>query len=140
MTNEDTPPNPPAKPTPRLVYPGNGGAPIIPGNPGNSGGKKGRSGGGSVVIRLACRESFAKRRRTLERIADGKVEGATVADRVRAIDLLGKYGLDSRTQQIDILEVRERVKQTLEVIGEMLEPQLALDVVARLRPIWGLPG
>jgi hypothetical protein len=76
------------------------GAVIVPGNPGNSGGKKGRNG----------------RLKVLKQIADNERESA--ADRIRAVDTLGKYGgiqkiehtgADDGPIQVNVVELRERI-------------------------------
>jgi hypothetical protein len=72
----------------------------------------------------------------LNRIAAGKVEGATVADRIRALDVLARYGLSGPQGTIDISDVRERLTATLEVVRELLPPEQARAVVDRMRPIW----
>lgn len=58
------------------------------GNPGNKGGM----GQPASYIRARCREAFAQRIGFLERLADGKIKRAATVDRVRAMDMLGKYG------------------------------------------------
>lgn len=86
------------------------GAALVPGNPGNSGGKKGRSGRPPSAVRDACRLAFQQRIKVLKEIADGVVVyrlrkdgdkpgedellklAPTPADRIRAVDTLGKYG------------------------------------------------
>ena len=57
----------------------------------NSGGKKGRSGRPPSAIRIRCQGSFAERVPVLEEIIDDPT--SRDADKVRAMDLLGKYGL-----------------------------------------------
>jgi len=89
----------PAK-TPRMVTQANGGQLLTGGNPGNVGGM----GRPASVIRERCREAFGSRISFLQRLADGKIKQeiptrdgivkvqASPADRVRAMDMLGKYG------------------------------------------------
>ena len=60
-------------------------------HPGNTGGKKGRSGRPPSPIRDACRQSFDKRIQKLEHIIDDAK--SRDADKIRARDLLGKYGI-----------------------------------------------
>lgn len=99
--------NPDQKPDLRLVTSSKGGAPIVPGNPGNSGGKKGRSGRLPSAVREACLLAFDQRIKILKQIADGKavqvvkmpngeetqaLMSADVSERLKALDLLGKYG------------------------------------------------
>lgn len=88
--------------------------PFAPGDdPRRGGGKKGRSGRPPGVIREACAKAFDKRVKYLADVVDGKTGpylahkdgqpmlddqgrpircGADVADRLKAMDLLGKYG------------------------------------------------
>jgi hypothetical protein len=92
---------------------------LTPGNPGNTGGKKGRSGRPPSKIREMLRGSFEKRVKVLEAIADGEVayrlrkDGEqpsaadlvkmipSVADRLKAMDLIAKYGLGTTSTQTD---------------------------------------
>jgi hypothetical protein len=127
-------------PTGRLVYSPTGGGPLVPGNPGNRGGKPGRSGRPPSVIREACRMKFDRRVSFLARVADGKVENATVSDRLRAMQLLGTYGLDSRTAGVDINEVRDKVAATIDVIRRVLPNDKAVELIAAIRPVWKAPG
>ena len=52
-----------------------------------------------LATAVRCRGSFAKRVTVLEEIADDKKSSA--ADRIRAIDLLGRYGLGAH-QKVDV--------------------------------------
>lgn len=66
------------------------------------------------------------------------IEGAvspSPADRIKAIDVLGKYGLDSRTQ-LSVEEIRDRLSRQLIAIRENLPPALADKVVGQLRAVW----
>ncbi len=60
-------------------------------HPRNTGGKKGRSGRPPSAIRERCVGSFEERVSILEEIIDDPKSRA--ADRIRAMDLLGKSGL-----------------------------------------------
>jgi hypothetical protein len=64
------------------------------GNPKRNGGRP------PSVIREKLRGSFDKRVKVLEQIADGKL-AASVADRLKAIDLLAKYGLGTTVTETD---------------------------------------
>ncbi len=99
------------------------------GNPGNVGG----TGRPASLVRLRCRGSFDQRIPVLESIADDRA--ASASDRIAAVDKLGKYGLDARTQ-MGIDEVRERVRATLGIIREELGPQVAERIVERIRSQW----
>lgn len=70
-----------------LVTQQHGGALRTAGTPGNVGGP----GHASKELRQRIRGSFANRVQVLEEIADSKEYEA--ADRIRAVDTLGKYGL-----------------------------------------------
>lgn len=65
---------------------GRNGGKLRVGNPGNRGGGRPKD-----KVREACALAFEKRIPALASIADGKVEGASVGDRIKAIDTLGKY-------------------------------------------------
>lgn len=65
---------------------------------------------------------------------DGLVS-AKPKDRIDAVDTLGKYGLDARTQ-LSVEEVRERLTQQLTVIRATLAPDMADLVVGKLREVW----
>ena len=61
--------------------------------PGAGGGRQPGSGRPPSRIRHALRQSFEDRIRLLEEIADGAGGKTTVGDRLRALDILAKYGL-----------------------------------------------
>jgi len=63
------------------------------GNPGNKGG----TGRPTSEIRAKCRGSFDERIKVAEQIADAKE--STDSDKLRALDLLGKYGLPAQQEQ-----------------------------------------
>ena len=60
-------------------------------HPRNTGGKKGRSGRPPSAMRELCRLGFEERVAALTRIIDDPTSRA--ADKIRAMDLLGKYGI-----------------------------------------------
>ena len=68
----------------------NGGL-LLSGNPGNSGGGRPKS-----EVRAACADGFDKRIPLLQAIADN--DTLNPAERLKALDLLGKYG---GLQQVD---------------------------------------
>ncbi len=76
-------------------------------HPRNTGGKKGRSGRPPSAIRERCVGSFEERVSILEEIIDDPKSRA--ADRIRAMDLLGKYGLgalkEMQGDQYDRMEI-----------------------------------
>jgi len=117
------------------------GAPLKPGNPGNRGGKKGRSGRTPGVIRQACAKAFDQRIAFLMAVVDGETgpilkhkdgtpvlddqgrpcrEGAEMSDRLKAMDLLGKYGGLQKVEHEhdDKREHRDRLTRLRELIGE----------------------
>lgn len=111
---------------------------LIPGNPGNSGGKKGRSGRPPSVIREACALAFDRRIKFLKDVIDGKtgelvqlngvpvlvdgkpvVIGADISERLKAMDLLGKYGGLQKTETETTIKRphREAVEQVRRELG-----------------------
>lgn len=119
---------------------------------GNAGGKGG-TGRPPSALREQLRGSFADRIATLEQFADGAMplqekcpkcgyEDPLVSkspvepsDRLRAIDMLAKYGLGT-VKEISVENVRERVKATLEVIRAHCAPEQSNAMIQALRPIW----
>ena len=77
---------------PDLVRQPHGGALLSGGVPGHRGG----AGRPPSVIRERCRGSFAERLTVLEEIADDSE--VPIRDRLKAIDLLGKYGLGTQRE------------------------------------------
>jgi hypothetical protein len=82
------------------VSPLSGGRIPLGAHPGNTGGKKGRSGRPTSAVREACRAAFDKRIHLLKKIADGKLV-ADMAERLRAIDMLAKYGIGTTVTETD---------------------------------------
>ena len=114
------------------------GAPLTPGNPGNSGGKKGRSGRPPSIIRQACAKAFDKRIKYLMAVVDGETGpylqhkdgqimlddagrpircGADVADRLKAMDLLGKY---AGLQKIETEHVHRHYREAINEVRQGL--------------------
>lgn len=88
---------------PREFIPGrNGGRLLLGGKPGNKGGP----GRPPSTIRAVAREEFADLIPELVKIARSKT--SSKADKCRAIDLLGKYGLGTTVTETDT-EGRDRV-------------------------------
>ena len=112
---------------PELVPQQHGGALLTGGVPGNKGGSQPPS-----KIREAMRRSFAERIPLLEAIADDPEE--RTFDRLRAIEILGKYALPTLREvsgpdggaienhhminQIDLEKVRERFEQKIQRLAE----------------------
>jgi hypothetical protein len=102
--------------TKTAISPLSGAAIPLGAHPGNTGGKKGRSGRLPSKVREACRLAFHQRLKVLKQIADNEHEDA--ADRIRAVDTLGKYGgiqkiehtgADDGPIQVNVVELRERI-------------------------------
>jgi hypothetical protein len=101
---------------------------LIPGNPGNSGGKKGRSGRPPGKIREACARAFSARVKILAQMASGAIihlqklpngetvefkEKVEISDRLKAMDLLGKYG---GLQKIETEHVHKHYREAIEEV------------------------
>ena len=84
-------------------------------------------------LRAKMRGSLADRIAIAEGIADS--EAASDADRLRAVDLLAKYGLGTM-KEVSVENVRERVSKTLDVIRARCSPEQAQAILAELRPVW----
>ena len=137
-----------------MVSPLNGATCPTGAHPGNTGGKPGRSGRPPALVRQACRDGFDARIPTLEAIADGAApltetcpkcghRGKTtlapvieIADRLSAIDKLGKYGLGERGNAIDRDSVEESLRQQRRIIREALPKEQASELLARIAAVW----
>lgn len=84
-------------------------------------------------IRKRLRGSFDERVRILEELADK--DDISPADRMKAIDLMAKYGLGT-TKELTVEHVRDRLKQTLDIIQRTLPPEQANALIAELEPVW----
>ena len=129
---------------PPLVPQPHGGSIYAGGIPGNGGGRP------PSALREQLRGSFAQRVAIIEGIADGEamqtveVPGkervvmkisASPADRLRALDLLAKYGLGA-AHALTVEEVRDRLRLTLAAIQERLPPNAAASLIGALREVW----
>jgi hypothetical protein len=97
------------------------------------GSKKGNTPGPGrppSAIREALRASFDKRITILEEIADG---GEQDSDRLKAVDILAKYGLG---KDVSVEDVKSRLAQTLDIIDEECDGERAARIRERLRPVW----
>jgi hypothetical protein len=119
--------------TPAKIPQPHGGALNAGGTPGNVGG----TGRPASVIRDRLRGSFDDRIAFLEKVTDGAVE-STVADRLKAIDMLARYGLgvkDETTVRVVDPEVRARVRWMFDVVrGRESWPMR--DLLEALMPVW----
>jgi hypothetical protein len=97
--------------------------------------KKGAANAGRPpsAVRAVLRESFADRVPLLERIADD--DTAPMAERLRALEVLARYGLGT-ADGIDLHEVRERLRATVDAIRTTLPDDVAAPLLWRLRAIW----
>ncbi len=114
---------------PALVPQPHGGALLGSGLPGHVGG----GGRPSSVLRERLRGSFQDRVKVLEAIADDSE--ADPQDRIRAIDVLAKYGLGV-TRELSVDEVRDRLRETVGLIRRVLPPDQATEILTRLRQVW----
>ena len=118
----------PAKPSVGQLVPQKHGGALRHGNPGSwSGGRP------PSKVRELCRQKFEERIPVLTAIADNELEAS--AERIRAIDALGRYGVGS-VREVSVDDVRTRLARMLEVIRAQLPPEDADRVIAALKPIW----
>lgn len=99
------------------------------GVPGNAGGP----GAPSSALRARLRGSLLARVAVLESIADDPA--GLSSDRIRAIDVLARYGLGAATE-LSVESVRERLALTLDVLQTELPGDQARHVIALIEPIW----
>ncbi len=85
------------------------------------------------LISQRCRGSFEECITVLEQIADGEL-GARTRDRIRAVELLGKYGMTSTP--VDLQEVRHRLRATIAAISELPDEDAAAALLTTLEAIW----
>lgn len=116
-----------ARALPGKVRQPHGGALNRGGTPGNAGGRP------PSVLRARLRGSFEDRVKVLEEIADDAK--LPPVDRIRAIDLLGKYGI-GQLRELSVEAVRERVRRTLQVVSDSLPPAEAARIISQLRAVW----
>lgn len=118
-----------AKSAARVAQP-HGGALLTGGVPGNRGG-----GRQPAILRELLRDATYERVDLLRQVADGKIKEASVTDRLRAMEILAKYGLGT-LKEVSVENVRERVANTLDVIREHCSPEQATSIITALRPVW----
>lgn len=118
-----------SRPTPQLRTPSHGNGKLQVGNPGNRGGP----GVPSSELRERLRGSMEERVAVLEEIADDT--DSRPADRIRAIELLAKYGLGT-TKELSLENVRDRLVATIAIIGNLLPETEAEAVLVRMREVW----
>ncbi len=114
---------------PALVPQPHGGALLASGLPENSGG----SGRPPSALRARLRGSLDARVRVLEEIADDP--DADHGDRIRAVDVLAKYGLGAASD-VSIDRVREKLAATVALIRDRLSPDEAAILLKEIKGIW----
>ena len=85
------------------------------------------------ALRERLRGSLEERIEVLEEIADDP--NSADRDRIKAVDILGKYGLGT-VREITLEHVRERLRQTLELLKLELDEDEADRLITRLKGIW----
>ena len=98
--------------------------------PGTNSGGTGRP---PSAIRERLRGSFDERVAVLEDIADSNAE--STADRIRAIDLLAKYGLGT-LKEISTEDVAGRLRETIAIIRRRLPKSEADALLNEMRGVW----
>ena len=97
MAQPAKPPKPREKP--RLIPQPHGGALR------NGGTNRGGPGRPPSAVREMCRKAFEEGLPEIVKIATGKIE-ASAGERVRALDILGKYGLGTQQEVSGSIETR----------------------------------
>lgn len=104
-----------------------GGALLAGGAPNNRGG----TGRPPSAIRATARQAFDEVLPIVTRIVKSK--STSDRDRIRGIDVLGKYGMG---HPVSIDDVRDRLREQLEAIREFLPPEQSEVLIGRLKGIW----
>jgi hypothetical protein len=97
----------------------------------NGGTNKGGPGRPPSAIRASARKRFDKLMPHLSAIV--RDETSKDSDKIRAIEVLGRIGLD---RAISIEDVKAALRETNHEIYDFLPRDQADALVARLRPIW----
>ena len=82
-------------------------------------------------VREACREAFLGRLDSLEEIADK----GTYLERIRAIDVLGKYGIGTAIELTDAVKLEE-VKRLVADLALATEPFIRESDTSRIFDAW----
>jgi hypothetical protein len=96
-------------------------------------GHRGGSGRPTSAIRQRLLNAFEDRVEVLESIADDR--RVSTRDRIRAIDLLGKYGLGT-IREMSVDDVKERLHKTLTVIRKNVSEAQARAIIEALKEVW----
>jgi hypothetical protein len=97
--------------------------------PGNAGGP----GRPPSELRQRLRGSFADRLAILEEIADDA--DTSPSDRIRAIDLLAKYGLGA-LQGVPDEVVQTKLAATIDIIEAVVPDDIRLNLLAQMQAVW----
>lgn len=98
--------------------------------PGTNSGGPGRP---PSEIRKRLRGTFEERAAVIEEILAS--EEATNADKLRAVDLLLKYGLGAM-KELSVDNVRDKLVETIQVIHQELSEEEAERVLLQLKDVW----
>jgi hypothetical protein len=82
---------------------------------------------------MALREAFATRVGMVEAIADNTT--LTASERLRALDLMARYGLGT-TRDVSIEDVKDRLVATIAAIRRIAPPLVAEKLIDDLRRTW----
>lgn len=97
----------------------------------NGGTNRGGPGRPPSKLRAICRKMAGSRIHILGKIS--KDPDAKDADKIRAIDVLLKHGLD---RSVSIADIRECLRQQSELAYEVLPREMADEFLAQARDIW----
>lgn len=86
-----------------------------------------------AAVRALLRESFAARLPLAEAIADDPK--LFPADRLRALDMLARYGLGT-TREVSVEDVKDRLTATIAAVREVVPAPHAEQLIALLREVW----
>ena len=121
-----------SRPKSRAVPQTHGGA-LVPGA--GRGPAKGAPNAGRPpsAVRALLREAFATRVSLAAEIADDP--SLAPAERLRALDLLGRYGLGT-TRELSVEDVKERLAATVALVRATVPAPHAEALLAKLRGVW----
>jgi hypothetical protein len=113
-----------------MVSPLNNAVCPLGGTPGNRGGGRPKD-----KVRAALRLAGAKRIKVLREIADGMGEDVKPSDRLKAVDVMLKYGLGVE-HEVSRDDVRGRLRETIAMIRRELSPELAEPLLDKMSALW----
>jgi len=85
------------------------------------------------AVRAILREAFAARVTLAAEIADDP--GLAASERLRALDLLGRYGLGT-TRDVSVDDVKERLAETIAAVRRIVPAPYAEELLVKLRGVW----